>query len=153
MSDDARFASLKLPLSGDVTQAINPWSWMNNSMGQFGFININQTVSANRPLEREITSRVAGYGRQLGRISDVLEVLLARLPAAALDRHEKRAVGDFLDMAHAIAAVKAGYGAPTEENIDRLIAGVRFLKDKDPEAYRSIVERLRRGLPSETPPG
>ena len=54
----------KLPFSGDVTQAINPWSWMNNSLGQFGYININQTVSSNRGLEGEIVRRAAGYGRR-----------------------------------------------------------------------------------------
>jgi len=135
----------KFPLSGDVTQAINPWSWMNNSLGQFGYININQTVSSNRGLEREIVERAAGYGKQLGRITDVLEVVARRLPAD-LDKDEKKAVAEFLDMAHAVAAVKAGYAAPSQENIDRLIAGIRHLKGKDDAAYRAIVDKLRKEL-------
>jgi hypothetical protein len=99
MSNDAFPDTVKLPWSGDVTQAINPWSWMNNSLGQFGYININQTVSSNR------------------------------------------------EMADGIAAVKAGYAAPTEENIERLVAGIRALGDRDPATYRAVVEKLRKRLP------
>jgi hypothetical protein len=140
----------KFPLSGDVTQAINPWSWMNNSLGQFGYININQTVSSNRSVEQEIVTRAAGYGKQLGRITDVLEVLVKRLPATGLEKDEKKAVADFLETANAIAAVKAGYAAPSQENVDRLIAGIRHLKGKDDDAYRAIVDKLRKELLSET---
>jgi hypothetical protein len=147
MPNDTFPEALKLPWSGDVTQAINPWSWMNNSLGQFGYININQTVSSNREMERAIVSRVAGYGKQLGRITDVLEVLLRRLPAARLDKEDQRAIDQFREMADGVAAVKAGYAAPTEENIDRLVAGIRALGDRDPAAYRAVVEKLRKRLP------
>jgi hypothetical protein len=151
VSSDSK--ATRLPLSGDVSQVINPWSWMNNSMGQFGYININQTVSSNRELEREIVTRVAGYGKQLGRITDVIDVLLSKLPRTGLDAADRKAIEDYRDMTDGIAAVKAGYGAPTEESVDRLIAGVRFLRDRDPAAYRAIVEKLRKRLPAGEPAG
>ena len=146
MPNDTLPATVKLPWSGDVTQAINPWSWMNNSLGQFGYININQTVSSNREMEREIVTRVAGYGKQLGRITDVLDVLVRRLPER-LDKDDQQAVEQFREMADGVAAVKAGYAAPTEENVERLIAGIRALGDRDPAAYRAVVEKLRKRLP------
>lgn len=34
--------NFNLPLSGAVTQTINPWTWLVNSVGsQFGLVNIN----------------------------------------------------------------------------------------------------------------
>ena len=139
-------ATTKLPLSGDVSQVINPWSWFQNSMGQFGYININQTVSSNRSMEREIVEKVAGYGKQLGRVSEALAVLIAKMPLSKLDEKEKKAFKDFQDMEHAIGVVKAGYGAPTRENIDHLIAGIRFLKEQDKDAYKEITDKLRKEL-------
>ena len=50
---------------------------------QFGLININLGQSSNPTVEEEVLTDVASYGRQLGRISDALAVLLARLPPAA----------------------------------------------------------------------
>jgi hypothetical protein len=129
----------KLPLSGDVTQSILPWTWM----GNFGYININQTVSSNRELERDITQRVAGYGKQLGRISEALEVVLAHMANARLDEKERRALDDFRDMMRGIEAVKAGYAPPTQENVDRFIAGLRWLRTNDGNAWTQVTQRLR----------
>ena len=136
----------RLPLSGDVSQVINPWSWFQNSMGQYGYININQTVSSNRALEREIVEKVAGYGKQLGRITDALEVLIALAPENKVDAEGKKAFAEFLDIARAIEVLKAGHAAPTEENLDRLIAGIRYLEGRDPAAYAKIREKLRKEL-------
>jgi hypothetical protein len=41
-------------------------------------------------------------------------------------------------------------GDVTQENIDRLIAGVRHLKGKDNDADRAIVDKLRKELLSDT---
>jgi hypothetical protein len=129
----------KGPFSGDVSQSILPWTWM----GNFGYINVNQTVSSNRALEREITQRVAGYGRQIGRVSEALEVVLAQMPPGRLPDKQQRALDDFRDMMRGIAAVKAGYAAPTQENVDRFIAGLRFLRRSDEAAFQNVAKRLR----------
>jgi hypothetical protein len=145
MSNPSYFDAFKLPLSGDVTM---PWSWMRNSMGQFGYININQKVSSNPALERDIVEGVAGYGKQLGRIMDVIDILVTRLPAEVKKEH-KPALDDYREMARDIAVVKAGHLAPTQESLDRLIAGIRFLKEHDEAAYRTIVDKLRAELPGD----
>ena len=44
-------ANFLLPLSGDVTQAINQWTWLTKVVGgQFGLININLGKSSDPAL-------------------------------------------------------------------------------------------------------
>jgi hypothetical protein len=67
--------NFRLPLSGDVLQNINPWNWFLKA-GQVGLVNINLGRSADPGLEEDILNEVGSYGRQLGRMGDVLGVLL-----------------------------------------------------------------------------
>jgi len=86
----------KLPLSGDVVQAINPWNWFFKSEGgQFGLVNINLGKSADPALEQRILDDVGSYGRQLGRIGEALEVLLDHVKLERLDAKERGAIEDF----------------------------------------------------------
>ena len=86
----------KLPLSGDVIQAINPWNWFFKSEGgQFGLVNINLGKSADPELEQRILDEVGSYGRQLGRMGDALEVLLAHVKLEKLDVKERKAIEEF----------------------------------------------------------
>ena len=57
-------------------------------------------------------SDVASYGKQLGRIEDVLVVLLAHFhPEKPLTGEEEKALAALKDMTDQIAAVKAKHGA------------------------------------------
>jgi len=132
--------------SGDVTQAINPWTWWLRLMSQIGFININLTKSSDPEMERRITENVAGYGKQLGRVIEVLEALLANSATTGWSADQNKALGDFLEMAKEIAAVKGDYITPTKVNVDRFLEGIRHLKEKDENEYGEIVERLRKEL-------
>ena len=136
----------QFPFSGDVTQAINPWTWWLRMMSQIGFININLTKSSDPEMERRITENVAGYGKQLGRVIEVLEALLANSATAGWSADQKKALGDFFEMAKEIAAVKGDYIAPTKMNVDRFLEGIRQLEEKDEKEYREVVERLRKEL-------
>lgn len=70
--------TFKLPLSGDVSQTISPWTgFLSPIGGQFGLINISMGQSAAPAVEQDVLSDVGSYGRQLGRIGDALVVLLA----------------------------------------------------------------------------
>ena len=45
----------RLPLSGNVTQSINPWTWMFNPVGsQVGLVNIELGQSSNPAVEEEV---------------------------------------------------------------------------------------------------
>ncbi len=106
----------KLPLSGNVTQAINPWTNFLNPVGnQVGLVNINLGTSSNPAVEEEVLSDVASYGKQLGRIGDVLAVLLAHFhPKQELTAHEKKAIQDLKSMLDDIVQVKKRHSHSTK---------------------------------------
>ena len=100
--------NVRLPLSGDVTQAINPWNWMLSSVGsQFGFVNINLGRSADPELEEQILEEVGSYGRQLGRIGEVLGVLLKHINVENLPDDDKKKVWAFESQLAEIERLKA----------------------------------------------
>jgi hypothetical protein len=85
--------NLRLPLSGDVMQTINPWNWFFKSTGsQFGLVNINLGKSVDPALEEDILDEVGSYGRQLGRIGDALGVLIKHIKPEALSDDEKKKI-------------------------------------------------------------
>ncbi len=98
----------ELPLSGNVTQTISPWTAFFSPMGnQASLVSINLGTSSNPPIEAQVLSDVASYGKQLGRIGDVLVVLLAHFkPAHGLTPAEDKAIHDLTRMLDEIAHVK-----------------------------------------------
>jgi hypothetical protein len=106
--------TFKLPLSGDVVQSINPWTVLfNPTGGQYGLININLGQSSAPEVEQEVLSDVGTYGKQLGRIGDVLIVLLAHFhPRQPLRPDEVKAIDDLKDMLAQIADVKERHQRP-----------------------------------------
>jgi len=109
----------KLPLSGNVTQAINPWNVLFDPVGsQFGLVNINMGNSSNPDIEAEVLSKVASYGKQLGRIGDALTVLLKHFhPKEALTEKEKKAIRSLTRMLEEIADVKDHHAQKTEPEL------------------------------------
>lgn len=103
----------RLPLSGNVTQTINPWTVFFNPFGnQVGLININLGRSADPAVEEQVLTDVASYGRQLGRMQDVLVVLLKHFrPAEPLQPREEKAIADLEEMLADIADVKRRHSA------------------------------------------
>lgn len=100
--------TLSLPLSGAVTQTINPWTWLVNAVGgQFGLVNINLGKSSDPELEKQILDDVGTYGRQLGQIGDALGVLLNHVDLDKLNADEKRAIDAFKFQLGEIARLKA----------------------------------------------
>jgi hypothetical protein len=100
--------SFRLPLSGDVTQTINPWTWIFRPLGgQFGFVNINLGKSGDPALEERILEDVGSYGRQIGRIGDVLKILLERVNLKDLTAAERRAVDALKSQLVEIDRIKA----------------------------------------------
>jgi hypothetical protein len=104
----------KLPLSGNVSQTINPWTLFFNPVGsQFGFFNINLGTSSNPDVEEQVLSDVASYGKQLGRIEDALCVLLKHFhPQTKLTEDEDRAIRDLERMVEDIQDIKDRHLAP-----------------------------------------
>lgn len=96
-------ALFKLPLSGNVTQWINPMTWFMSG----NQVNVYMGDSSAPEVEAEILDRVGTYGKQLGQIGDVLIVLLKHLPdREKLSETERTAIEAFEKMADEIADVK-----------------------------------------------
>jgi len=102
----------RLPLSGDVTQAINPWFDMFKAFGsQFGLININLGRSPAPEIEQKVLEEVGSYGRQLGRMGDALNVLIEKLEPKLgdLTKEERLALDAFRVMQAEIDQIKSDH--------------------------------------------
>jgi hypothetical protein len=99
---------VRLPLSGNVTQSINPWNWMFNPVSsQFGVLNVNLGQSSDPEAEQRILENVGSYGKQLGAIGDVLRVLLDHVKLDKLTPKEKTAIDTLRKQLDAVDEVKA----------------------------------------------
>jgi hypothetical protein len=127
-----------LPLSGDVLQRIVT-SWFRD--GQFGLVNI-QGVSRDPGLEERIVTQVAGYGRQLGRLLEAVDVL-ARHPPGGLTPEEEKPLAALQELAGEIAQVRAD---AAREQADRTVGQVRELC-ADPVRNARVLDEIRRLLP------
>ena len=97
----------RLPLSGNVTQTINPWTWSFNG-SQFALVNIELGQSSNPPVEEEVLTDLASYGKQIGRIADALLVLIDHFPAPdRLTPQEVKAFAALKSLTDGVAKVKA----------------------------------------------
>ena len=85
-------SSVRLPLSGDVNQLINPMSWTNS--GQLSFFSVDLGSSAEPEIEQAILANVGSYGRQLGRLGDVVAILLKHADQTKFTEHERTCVAD-----------------------------------------------------------
>ncbi|HET7084134.1 MAG TPA: hypothetical protein VFI23_05145 [Rhizomicrobium sp.] len=72
-------------------QAINPWSFYQQG-AQFGFVNIDLGQTNHPDVEQAILDEVGSYGRQLGRIGDVLEILMNQVDRDKLKPEDRDAI-------------------------------------------------------------
>lgn len=99
---------VNLPLSGPVVEAFKIWtSWFSGNTNQIGLVNVNLGKSSDANLERDIITDAASYGKQLGRIEDVLVVLVKHLDKSRLSEQELTAVHEFKRVIDDIADVRA----------------------------------------------
>ena len=99
-----------MPLSGDVTQAINPWSWtFGSATSQLGLVNINLGRSGNPQVEQEVLDEVGSYGKQLGCIGDALAVLIKHVKLDELAPAERDAITKLRFQLEAIEQIKVGH--------------------------------------------
>lgn len=103
--------SFRLPLSGNVTQSINPWTLLFNPIGsQVGLVNIDLGQSTQPEVEQEVLTDVASYGKQIGRIEEALIVLLDHFnPSRPLTVQEQGAIEDLRELVAEVEKVKQRY--------------------------------------------
>jgi hypothetical protein len=102
-------------------------------------------------VENTVLREVGSYGMQLGRIIDVLEVLVARLPRDELTPGEHRMVDRFHELSEKVTAAVATVKGPKEKDatladVERLISSLQSLASSDPAAHLRLVELLRKAI-------
>jgi hypothetical protein len=123
-----------------LTQPINP-GWI------FGNVSITNDNSGDPEAERRILEAVS-YGRQLGRLMDVVAVLVARAGQAGLTPEEERVFKEFREVEAKIKAVKAKAESRwlSEDGMTDLANKLKELKTTDPETYARLTKILRSAL-------
>jgi hypothetical protein len=97
--------NLNLPLSGAVTQTINPWTFISNPSYSFGPITVNLGYSNDTDLEQDVLSK-ASYGRQLGIVEDALVVMLKHLKLKDLGSDDEAVIDNLKNLLRHIAESK-----------------------------------------------
>ncbi|MEM7598596.1 MAG: hypothetical protein AAF382_12955 [Pseudomonadota bacterium] len=97
------------PFGGAVTQAFDIWSGWFENVGQLGFINIDLGRTEKPELERKILQEVGSYGRQIGRMSEALDVLIdqANLDRTKLSDAQIAALHEFQEMVQEVKRCKS----------------------------------------------
>jgi hypothetical protein len=109
-----------------LTQPILPgWLVANN-------INVTEENSSSPETEREITTKYS-YGRQLGRVIDVLGDLIEKWPGGTPN---DPSVERFAELRDDIEAIKA-------ERISRAIDDLAEMKQRNPDEYERLAPRLQ----------
>jgi hypothetical protein len=101
--------------------------------------NINSNNSSSPQTEVDVVAK-HGYGRQLGRMADVLELLIAERHAKA---PKNKRVVEFLTMKHDIDNVKQAAAAA---RIKRITKDLALLKAQDEAQYVRLRDALREAL-------
>ncbi len=100
-----------------------------------GSVNVTEENSSSPETERDIVAQYS-YGRQLGRIIDVLSELIERWPGGV---PADRAVQQFAELRDDIGKIKA-------QGIARAIAELAELKQSNPAEYARLAPKLRQVL-------
>jgi hypothetical protein len=122
------------PLSGNVDQWIRTWGEV---VGQVGVFNVNVAGSGNPQLEKRIGSQFS-YGRQLGRILDVLKPLVQANQDTLRATAGEKALREFLEMVDTIEAMKQ---RPVGDIVDEVSL---WQKSADfDQKLRELIDRLQ----------
>jgi hypothetical protein len=105
---------------GSLDQSILPWT--------FAGLVVNENNSSNPAAEQAVV-RKDSYGRQLGRISDALEFLIARLPEP--DKKDN-AIQTFVEMKAQIDEIKRAADAA---RFDRVLSWLEDLSRRDEKTF------------------
>jgi hypothetical protein len=100
-------STFRLPLSGNVPvlQDFNPFNWSFGPNAQLSFLKVDVGETRDPDVEQAILA-VASYGRQLGRLSEALQAVLAHLPLGDYTPAQKAAIEDFQSLMREIGDAK-----------------------------------------------
>jgi hypothetical protein len=114
-----------------------------NQQNQSQSVVVNIQNASDPALERRIFSEVASEGRQLGLISDVLNILIAAYERNASEPMEP----GILSSIHKYQEMQAQIDKEKKERSpERVIEALEAMQREDNETYLLVASRLRRWL-------
>ncbi len=120
------------------------------TQSQTASVVVNVERTSDPALERRIFSGVASAGRQLGRMSDVLEVLVTvyeQSVSGQLDPSAAKSIKAFRAMREQIEKEKR------ERSPERIIEALETMRCEDSETFQAVTARLRQWLNEKTETG
>jgi len=126
------------------------------------FINPQFNVTVNQgdaAIENHVLARAGSYGKQIGRMQEVLDILIARLPPPALSPIEERSIEKYQQtrgtVVDAVEEVTPNDAArPSGQDIESWLDQLAALRSTDPARFERYAGRLKDFLarqPSTTP--
>lgn len=117
--------SVNLPLSGPVNQTISPWMFSLPLLaGSVGSYTVNVGTSSNPAVEKKVLNQ-ASYGKQLGRIEDLLLLILKHVDLQGLSDEEAAAFA-MLKLMHQQQQKRDG--AHVLQDFQSMLAGITDVK-------------------------
>ncbi len=117
----------------------DPTTWPSNTFSQsilpgWSLFTVNETNSSNPGMEQRILAKNS-YGRQIGRMMDVMEMLVKANPDLAKSDAGKA----FEDLRTEIEAAKTEAKGDASK---KLLADLKALKETDPKAFKDLIGRV-----------
>jgi len=105
-------------------------------------------------VENHVLNQVGSYGKQLGKIISVLDVLVAHLPQNELTPQEQIALREFRQLSEQVKGAVATIKGPqqksvTQADVDQLIENLQSLAGSNPKAHRRLVDQLKTAIAAE----
>lgn len=123
------------------------------------FINPQFNVTVNQgdaAIENHVLARVGSYGKQIGRMQEVLDLLIERLPEAELSPSRQRTIARYREMREGVEAAvvdakRARGDADDGVDVGRWLDELAALREDDPARFRRESDRLREFLERNPP--
>ena len=110
------------------------------SGGQFSLLSttVNQQATGEPELEERIVTRVASYGKQLGRLVEAVDVLARHVDDTTFSEDDRQALAEFKKLADEISAARGRF---TDDRLDSVLRSILQLGRPghvDHQALRTI---------------
>ena len=114
------------------------------------FINPQFNVTVNQgdaAVENHVLASAGSYGKQLGRMQEVLDIVLERLPPPPLTAAQERSIDKYVETRGRIVAAvneakEANTTGPAATDVDQWLDALAVLRESDPDRFARYVVRL-----------
>ena len=118
------------------------------------FINPQFNVTVNQgdaAVENHVLATAGSYGKQIGVMQEVLDILIARVPAKELSAVQARSFEKYratrAEVVSAVEAAKPGNDTmASKQDVENLLDRLARVRDTDPDQFERLAARIDRFL-------